>query len=310
MSDAGVKRIGLIVGQENEWPSAFMDGINGAEDGMTAEMVKLGGTSMNELCQYDLIIDRMSHEIPYYRTYVKYAAMHGAYVINDPFVWSIDSRFFGTAVASRLGLSVPITIALPNKDVEADVVPDSFRNLSYPMDWENIISQVGVPAIFKEVQSGRQRLSYRVHSVDELIQRYDESGTRNMMIQSLIQGGRDIHCYVIGQEHVLPMYYDREERVYAPDAIGEDDPLYADLVAAARALTQAYGYDINMVEFVAKDGTLTLINCSNPVPVIERELLARQQFDWVVDHTIAVARARLLDPPPRRFRFRLGQDGS
>lgn len=305
MSDDGSKRIGLIVGQEKDWPSAFMAGINDVGDGITAEMVKLGGTAMDELCRYDLIIDRMSHEIPYYRTFVKYAAMHGVYVINDPFVWSVDSRFFGTAVASRLGLNVPLTIALPNKDVEAEVVPDSFRNLSYPMDWEDIINRVGVPAVLKEVQSGRRRLSYRVHSVDELIQRYDESGTRNMMIQSLIEGGRDVHCYVIGQEHVLPLYYDREERIYASDPIAEGDALFADLTAASSALTQAYGYDINMVEFVVKNGHLTLINCTNPVPVIDREILPQKPFDWVVDQTIAVARERTLNPLPRRFKFQL-----
>lgn len=303
MSDEGKKRIGLIIGREKEWPEAFMSGIHAAHDEISAELVQLGGTSMADPCQYDLIIDRMSHEVPYYRTYVKYAAMRGVFVINDPFVWSVDSRFFGTAVASRLGLSVPHTITLPNKDVATDVVPDSFRNLVYPMEWEKIIEQVGVPAIFKEVQSGGRRLSYRVSSVDELIQRYDESGTRSMMLQTLIDGGQDIHCYVIGQEQVLPLRYDRDENIYESASLGPDDPHFDAIVSAARSLTQAYGYDINLVEFVVKDGEVLVINCTNPVPIIDHSLLPDAHFDWIMAHSISMAAERVHNPPPQRVRF-------
>lgn len=308
MSQDDVKCIGLIVGREQDWPDAFMTAINRCDEGITAEFVKLGGTLMEDVCPYAVIIDRMSHQIPYYRAYVKYAAMHGSYIINDPFVWSADSRFFGTALAQKLGLKCPRTVVLPNKDVESEVGPDGFRNLVYPMDWKGIIDYVGVPAVFKEVRSGGRRLTFRVHSVDELIQRYDESGTRTMMLQQLIEGGEHIHCFVIGREQVLSLRFSREENRYYEDTAVADDAIHQKAIRCARALTRAYGYDINMVEFILGDDDLYTINATNPTPVINRELMTETQFQWLVDKTVELGIARAKRPLPQRLTFHPDSD--
>lgn len=297
--------VGLIVGREKDWPAAFMTQIEARGNGITSELVKLGGTFMNDECPYPVIIDRMSQIIPYYRTYLKYAAMHGSYIINDPFVWSADSRFFGTAVANRLGLTSPRTIALPNKDIATHVVPDSFRNLKYPMDWEGIVDYVGVPAMLKETKSGGRRLSFRVSSVDELIQRYDESGTRTMILQEIIQGGEHIHSFVVGQEHVLPLRYSQDEQCYLKNKTFKNKDLLQKIVASTIALTQAYGYEINMIEYILRDDQLFVINATNPAPVIDRQLMTESQFNWVVNQTVTLAIKRVLQPLPQRVTFEL-----
>ena len=181
MSRDGKKLIGFIIGREREMPEEVMRLINEGDTSATADLVKLGGTFLDEPVDYDVIIDRMSHEVPYYRTYVKYAALSGCYVINDPFVWSNDTKFLSGALLRKLGILTPRTMVLPNKDIDAETVPDSFRNLTYPMDWQAIIDYIGSPAIFKDVRSGGRRFAHRVNNVEELIQRYDESGTRTMM---------------------------------------------------------------------------------------------------------------------------------
>lgn len=299
------KRIGLIIGREKDWPEAFISAVEERDAGITAELVKLGGTRMDDECPYDVIIDRMSHEVPYYRTYVKYAAIRGTYVINDPFVWSADSRFFGAALADKLGLNRPRTIVLPNKEVEADVVPDSFRNLVYPMDWEGIIDYVGVPAIFKEVSSGGRRLSFRVHNVEELIQRYDESGKRTMVLQQLIEAGEHVHCFVIGQEKVLPLRYSHEQNHYHEDDIFEDDDLYRQILNSALTISRAYGYDINLVEFLRAEDELYVINATNPSPLMDHQLLAPSHFDWLVQATVDLAIERAQRPLPQRVTFQV-----
>ena len=81
--------VGLIVGREQDWPEAFKRELDARGEGTTAEFVKLGGTYLDDACPYPVIFDRMSHEIPYYRTYVKYAASSGSYIINNPFVLRI-----------------------------------------------------------------------------------------------------------------------------------------------------------------------------------------------------------------------------
>ncbi|MDX1412994.1 MAG: hypothetical protein R3293_02325 [Candidatus Promineifilaceae bacterium] len=299
------KQVGLIIGREKDWPDAFTAEIETRGKGITAELVVLGGTFMDDTCPYPVIIDRMSQIIPYYRTFVKYAAMLGSYIINDPFVWSADSRFFGTAVANRLGLKSPKTIVLPNKDIATHVVPDSFRNLDYPMDWQGIIDYVGVPAIFKETRSGGRRLSFRVNSVDELIQHYDESGTRTMILQEIIQGGEHIHSFIIGQENTLPLRYSHDDNCYLEDSTFKIDTVYQQIVNSTVAITQAYGYDINMIEFILRDGELYVINATNPAPVIDRQLMCESHFQWIVSETVSLAIDRVLKPLPQRVTFNI-----
>lgn len=302
MSKTKEKRIGLIVGRERDWPEAFIAGVSQARQDVVAELVKLGGTYMDEDCQYAVLIDRMSHEVPYYRTYLKYAVMRGSYAINNPYVWSADNRFFGTAVATNLGLRSPRTIVLPNKDVIAEVVPDSFRNLGYPMDWEGITSYIGVPAVFKEISSGGRRLSFRVHSVDELIQRYDESGTRTMILQELILDGDHLHCLVVGGTDTLILPYDHVQNRYLADfALAPD--MAESIQQSARAITNTYGYDINLVEFINRSGELFVINSTNPAPVLDRQLMDDVQFDWAVRETVKLALQKLDHPTPQMSPF-------
>ncbi len=275
------KKIGLIIGQEWDWPEAFMQAINDGDNDITAELVKLGGTFMEETCQYDVIIDRISHEIPYYRTYLNYASIEGVYVINNPYTLSADSKFSSTALVNRLGLNSPRTVILPNKQVDKEIAPSAFRNLVYPMDWQAIIDYVGVPAIFKDNLASGRRGVHRVHNVDELIQRYDESSTRTKILQQIIESEEHIHCFVIGQEKVLPLQYSLENGRYLPEP-HIHEKMRAQLIKNALTITRAYQYDINMVEFVIKDDIAYVINGTYPTPDINHELMSEEQFQWLV----------------------------
>ncbi|MCA9962287.1 MAG: hypothetical protein R3E31_24315 [Chloroflexota bacterium] len=299
MGDKENKRIGILVGREWDWPEAFMAAVNGRQANVTVELVKLGGTFMDTDIPYDLIIDRMSHEIPYYRAFLQYAASKGCYIINNPFTWSADNRFFATIMANRLGLRTPKTVALPNKEIERDVVPESFRNLTYPMDWQGIIDYVGVPAIFKDVRSGGRRQVYRVHTVNELIQRFDESGTQTMILQELIESDIHIHGFVIGQKDVLLLQYDHDNGRYFPGILSTKTTRNQFLTKASLDLTTAFGYDMNMVEFVIKGDQPYVINSTNPAPVIDRSLMSSEQFDWLVQQMVELTVVRVQRPLPQ-----------
>ncbi len=297
MSRDGKKLVGFIIGREKEMPEAVMAILNERHDSIVAEMVKMGGTFVDEPMPYDVIIDRMSHEIPYYHAYVKYAALMGCYVINNPFVWANDTKFFAGALMHKLGIRTPRTVVLPNKDIAADTVPDSFRNLSYPMDWQAVIDYIGSPAIFKDVRSGGRRFAHRVNNVDELIQRYDESGTRTMILQQVIESSHQYHGMVIGGAKTLLMPYSLETGRYF-----DDDGLSA---AAGRQMTDIalqiahmYGYDINMTEFVLQGDEVILINATNPSPLIGRDLMTESQFGWICEAIAELAAQRVENPAP------------
>ncbi|MCA9918103.1 MAG: hypothetical protein KC445_09130 [Anaerolineales bacterium] len=293
------KKIGLIIGQEWEWPEAFMKAVNESGENVTAELVKLGGTLMDEPCDYDVIIDRISHEIPYYRAYLKYASIQGAYIINNPYTTSADSKFSGTVLVNKLGLTSPRTVVLPNKQVEHDVTPSTFRNLNYPMDWQAIIDYVGVPAIFKDNKATGRRGVARVHNVDELIQRYDESSTRTKILQQIIESDQHVHSFVVGQEKVLSLQYSIKHGRYQQKIVENDSPLGQQLAADALRITKAYQYDINMVEFVVKDDIAYVINGTYPTPDIDLTLMTETQFQWFVTEIAALAIERAKRPLPQ-----------
>ncbi len=288
MSRDGVKLIGFIIGREREMPDEVMRIIN-EHEGMRAELVKLGGTFLDDVVEYDVIVDRMSHEIPYYRTYVKFAAVNGCYIINDPFVWANDTKFLAAAVLRKLGVKTPRTMVLPNKDIAAETVPDSFRNLAYPMDWQAIVDYIGSPAIFKDVRSGGRRFAHRVNNVDELIQRYDESGTRTMILQQVIESNHHYHCLVIGGERTLLLPYSFDEAHYIQADRTLSDDLTQRMTEMACQLSRVYGYDINMSEFVLDGDEIYLINATNPSPLIARDLMTQEQFDWTCAEIAALA---------------------
>ena len=289
------KRIGLLIGREWDLPSAFMEAINKSDENVHAELIKLGSTSLEESDMYDLIIDRMSHEVPYYRAYLQYAAVAGVDIISNPFLSQLDNRFLGYVIINKYGFKTPRTVALPNKDVERDVVPDSFRNLKYPLEWQEIIDYVGVPAIMKDIRTGGRRIVHRVNSVDDLIQRYDESGTRTVIIQEVIESDTHVHCFVVGQEKVLVLNYSLEDGRYQATSTTKHAQ-HDYFVNAALTLTKTYAYDINMVEFVVENEQPYMINGNNPVPVMDKTLMMPDQFQWCVDEIADLALKRAQRP--------------
>lgn len=294
------KRIGVLSGEEYEFPDALIETINKENQAVKAEIAKVSYTKMDDITEYDVVIDRISHIVPYYRSYLKFAVLDNTYVISNPYTWSIDSRFFSMALVSRLGLKSPRTVILPNKHVVRDATPDTFRNLDYPMNWQAIIDYVGVPAIFKNNDIGGRQETYRVHNVDELIEWYDESGTRTSILQQIIESDVHVHSFVAGHEEVMSLRFSIKDNHYEPKIISNDDPLGARLADAALRITQAYQYDINMVEFVIDNDEYFVINGTNPAPQISHALMTDEQFNWCTTEIAKVAIDRALRPLPQQ----------
>ena len=211
-------KVGLIVGREWSFPPHFIDEVNRRDEGVTAEYVTLGAPRMDEPCEYAVIIDRISHEVPFYRTYLKQAVLQGCTVVNNPFMWTADDKFFGAALATSLGIAHPKTVVLPNKEYIPGIVHDeSLRNLQYPLDWQGIVDYVGLPCVLKDAHGGGWKDVYICRSLEELIHNYDNSGMLTMVAQEFIKWDHFIRCICLGQEEILPIKYDPGERKYHVD---------------------------------------------------------------------------------------------
>ena len=118
-------------GREYSFPPAFIDKVNqlGQPHGITAEYVTLSGSPMDEPQRYKVIVDRISHEVEYYRGFLKLAVLNGTYVINNPFWWTADDKFFNYSVVQKLGVTVPKTVLLPQKGYpwDVDIQPESLH---------------------------------------------------------------------------------------------------------------------------------------------------------------------------------------
>src|SRR5262249_13162787 len=172
-----IKKVGLLVGREWSWPPRFIDAVNARNAGVLAEYVRLGGTRMDEPVDYAVLIDRISHEVPYYRSYLKHAVLQGVTVVNNPFMWTADDKFFESSLATKLGVAHPKTVALPNKDYVPGIHhQESLRNLIFPLDWDSILAYVGLPCVLKDAHGGGWREVYICHSHGECVHHDNHSG--------------------------------------------------------------------------------------------------------------------------------------
>ena len=291
-------KVGLLCGREFSFPPAFLARVNelGKKDGISAECVKLGGTKMGEAGEYRVIVDRISHEVAYYRGYLKHAVLQGTYVINNPFWWTADDKFFNYTMAAKLGIAIPKTILLPQKGYPADVdiTSESLKNLKYPMDWVALLDYVGRPGILKPFLGGGWKHVYKVNNEEELLHAYDQTSPYCMTLQEFIDFEQYVRCFTFGKTDILPVAYDPKERRYLVEHNYLSAELGARVVKDAQTINQALGYEMNTIEFAIKDGVPYAIDFLNPAPDFERDRITPFYFEQIVDKIARLAIDRAL----------------
>jgi hypothetical protein len=298
------RKVGLLCGREFSFPPAFLERVNtlGREHGITAELVTLTGTKMGDASGYHVIVDRISHEVEYYRAFLKHAVLEGTYVINNPFWWTADDKFFNYAAAARLGVAVPKTVLLPQKGYPADVdlTAESLRNLGYPIDWDGLLDYVGRPAILKPYSGGGWKHVYKVSTRDELIRAYDGTSPYPMTLQQFIHFDQYVRCFTFGKIDIMPVAYDPHQRRYNVDHAYLSPELGERIVRDARTLNMALGYEMNTIEFAVEDGVPYAIDFLNPAPDFERDRITPHYFEIAVQKMAQHATARARPGPPQQ----------
>jgi len=288
-----VKKIGILFGQEDTFPWAFIDRVNAKNvAGITAEPVKIDKLMQGEPSGYAVIIDRISQDIEFYRGYLKNAALNGTAVINNPFWWSADEKFFNNCLATKIGVAVPKTVLLPSKERPNDTNERSMRNLAYPLDWEGIFEYVGFPAFFKPFSGGGWKNVYRVTSPEDFFEKYAETGQLVMMLQEEVVFKEYFRCYSIDCRDVRIMQYDPRQphhARYVRNGPALDQALLDRVHEDVLKLNRALGYDFNTVEFAVRDGVPYAIDFCNPAPDADVHSIGEDNFAWIVEAAAAMA---------------------
>lgn len=292
-----MKKIGILHGQENTFPEAVVARINSKNvPGIHAEPVLIDKVIQGKDCGYAVIIDRISQDVPFYRAFLKNAALQGTAVINNPFWWSADEKFFNNCLAIQVGVPVPKTVLLPSNQMPPDTTPASFRNLHYPMDWDGIVNEIGFPAYMKPHAGGGWKSVYRVENLDDLFAKHNETDTLVMMLQEEIVFEEYYRCYCIGRKHVRIMPYEPRNPHhlrYVTDRKPSEQML-ALLTDYVLRLNNALGYDFNTVEFAVRDGVPYAIDFCNPAPDADINSVGAENFEWVVETAANYAIERAL----------------
>jgi len=305
-----MKKIGVLFGMENTFPPALVEKINSMNaENVTAEFLKVGGVKMAFPSGYKVIIDRISQDIPFYRAYLKNAALSGTIVVNNPFWWTADDKFFNYALATKLGVAIPPTVILPHNKHPEGTTDQSMRNLIFPLNWDEIFAYVDFPAFLKPYAGGGWKHVYKVHSPEEFFHYYNQTGDLCMTLQHGVEFEEYYRCYVVGQEKVHIMRYDPKAPHHERYVKGNPPPSNAKLrdriVEDSLTLCRALGYDLNTVEFAVEGGVPYAIDFMNPAPDADISSVGRDNFDWVVNAVaeMAVKKALSDENPARELRW-------
>jgi len=282
-----MKKIGILFGQERSFPQAFVDRVNQkAEKGISAEFVHIDKVFQAEKPEYAVIIDRISQDVPFYRAYLKNAAMGGTAVINNPFWWSADEKFFNNALAVNIGVPVPKTALIPSREHPDDTTADSFTNLVMPLNWDAIFDYTGFPAYMKPFDGGGWKEVYKLHDKADFFDKHSQTKQTVMLLQEEIIFESYFRCYCIGGKYVRIMQYEPRNPHhlrYVIDGPQPDAALLKTIEAYTLRLNQYLGYDFNTVEFAVRDGIPYAIDFCNPAPDAAIESVGADNFEWVVE---------------------------
>jgi glutathione synthase/RimK-type ligase-like ATP-grasp enzyme len=285
----GVRSVGILVGRERSFPDALIARVAAKDAGVVADYARIDITRIDAPPPYDVLVDRISHDVPSYQPVLKIAALHGARVVNNPFWRIADDKFFNAGLAAKLGVAVPKTAVLPSKSHGPDITSGSLANLVYPLDWDGLVRDFGFPMFVKPHWGGGFRDVTRVSNLEELLRAYDASGRLTMIVQEGIEWSAYVRCIVIGQEEVRIALWDPrlghfDRYVRAAESMAPLDAALQERVERdARTLCRALGYDMNTVEFAIRDGVPYAIDFMNSAPDFDVSSLGPENFEWVVD---------------------------
>lgn len=281
-------KIGILHGRERSFPEAFVARVNSKNTaGIVAEPVKIDKAIQGEFSGYTVIIDRISQDVPFYRTWLKNAALTGTAVINNPFWFSADDKYFNNCLMTQLGIPVPKTAILPSHQWPEDTNEDSFLNLNYPLDWKSIFNYVGFPAYMKPFAGGGWKNVYRLENEKEFYEKHKETGQLVMLLQEEIIFTEYYRCYCIGRKHVRIMPYEprNPHHLRYQASFSPSPTLLAEMEKIVLTINQQLGYDFNTVELAVRNGIPYAIDFCNPAPDADRASVGDENFEWVVETT-------------------------
>lgn len=281
-----MKKIGILHGTETTFSDAFMERVNkNAAGEIIAEAIRIDKVIQEEVPPYAVILDSISQHVPFYRAYLKNAALSGTAVINNPFWPGGEDQFFHSNLASRIGVPVPKTVLLPSRDLPEGTSGASFGNLVYPLNWDYIFDYIGFPAYLKPVSAGAGKPIYKVHGPEEFFAKQAGTAREVMMLQEEIVFDAYFRCYSVGAADIRIISDDplRTDPLRHGSGEAPGPSMESQLYEYTRRLNLHLGCDFNKVEFAVRGGVPYAIDFCNPVFDAAPGSMKESNFRWMVE---------------------------
>ncbi|MFP4497666.1 MAG: RimK family alpha-L-glutamate ligase [Vulcanimicrobiota bacterium] len=297
-----MKQVGFLASQDEPFLSDLMKSLieTGEKMGeeIKVELCRIPELRLDRTPPYDLILDRISHVMPYYLQFCKQAVLNGTYVINNPFRFYVD-KYFGFAVAKELGVSIPRTALLPPRKHPDGLDEHDLVNMVFPLDWKDILGYVGFPAFLKPAGGWGWRDVYKVHNMEELMYYYHLSGKELMLLQENIDYDHYVRCFCLGRKYTMPIKYHPYAALHEKYVIDHNHltPEQGEKVHRfAVTLSDALDFDMNVCEFAFRNGEPIAIDFTNMVPDVHPESIRWHYYNWVIE-TLAKVIVEYLEKP-------------
>jgi hypothetical protein len=287
--------IGLMLGAEDDWPTAFEALLRSAkldikEEGerhkFSTERVTVEPFDLRYKPKYGLVIDRAAWWYTVPREWLKkIAVMDDVNLLTNPFTFQSMEKHSAYCAMMRLGMNVPETWLLPHKvgPVNERWATTSQRyNKLFDMDGH--AEKIGYPLYMKPFDGGGWRGVSRVDNRHDLHQAYDASGQALMHIQ---KGVADFDHFVrsltIGPQTRIMRY--RPERPmherYEDTQDFLDAKLTDEVLMISRLINAYFRWEFNSCETIVKDGVAFPIDYANACPDVAITSL-HMHFPWAM----------------------------
>ena len=234
---------------------------------------------------YAVIIDRISQDVPFYRTWLKNAAVTGTAVINNPFWWSADDKYFNNCLMTnwmcrflKQRSSLPGICRLILRMIHS-------ATWHFPLDWDTIFNYVGFPAYMKPFAGGGWKHVYKLDSAEDFFNKHSETGQLVMLLQEEIVFTEYYRCYCIGGKYVRIMSYEPRNPHhlrYVADFKPSPERL-KQMTDIVLRINKYLGYDFNTVELALEIMFLMPLIFAIRLLMPKETSVGEENFEWVVE---------------------------
>lgn len=280
-----MKKIGVFCGADISFPNSIIDYINSKSSNVVAELVKIGAYRIDENLEYDLIFDRVSHDVPMYQSILKSLAIRKKIVINNPFMRCLEDYFFQLSVANEIGLNIPETAIIPTKQHPVGTTSETFKNLIYPLNWAELFDYIGFPMYIRVNLLTSENLTYKVYNPMEFFSAYDNSGSKQLVVQKAYEYSNYYRAFVIGRKYVKIFNYDITKPPvsrYSKETSALTPSHKKEIETIAAKLCEKLQLDFNTIDFGVFDNKIYVLNFYNTAPKIDSVIFDLDEYQWFV----------------------------